>query len=71
MKVKVNLDTFTACQKFVNTCSALDVDVALTDGNKYSVSAKSLLGAMASFDWNEVWAESDTDISGHIMDFII
>lgn len=69
MKVKVNLDTFSACQKFVDICSKHDADIHLTDGNHYRVSAKSLLGAMASFDWTEVWVESDTDFYCDIQEF--
>lgn len=70
MKVKVTLDTFSACNKFVEICGKVGADVHLTDGRNYRVNAKSLLGAMASFDWTEVWVESDVDFYCDIQGFV-
>lgn len=71
MKVKINLDTFQQVQRFVDICSRVNGKVNLIDGNGYCVSAKSILGAMATADWSEVYVESEQDIYMRIKDFIV
>ena len=70
MKTRINLDTMKAINDFVSICSKLDCKVNLVDGNDYCVSAKSLVGAIATMDWNQVFVESDKDIYAYIRDFI-
>lgn len=70
MRAKINLDTFQRVQKFVEICSHVNGKVNLIDGNGYCVSAKSVLGAMATADWSEVYVESDQDIYMRIRDFV-
>lgn len=70
MKVKVNLDTMSKINAFVAVCSGLDCKVHLIDGSGYRVSAKSLMGAMATTDWSQVYVECERDIYTHIQDFI-
>lgn len=71
MKVKINIDTYSKINAFVFICSGLDCKVNLIDGNGYCVSAKSLIGAMATMDWSQVFVECDKDIYSHIKDFIV
>lgn len=70
VKAKVNLDTMSKINAFVAVCSRLDYKVDLIDGNGYRVSAKSLIGAMATVDWNQVFVECDKDIYAYIQDFL-
>lgn len=70
MKAKINLDTMSVINKFVNTCSKIEYPVHLTDGNQYCVSAKSLLGAIAAFDWSNVFVECEHDIRSQIEEFL-
>ena len=69
MKAKINIDTLSAINKFVNICSTLKCLVHLTDGSQYTVSAKSLLGAIATTDWSEVYVVCEQDIRSHIEEF--
>ena len=69
MRVKINLDTFSDCQKFVDVCSKRDAKVYITDGSNegLKVSAKSLMGALYSLEFDNIWCESDKDMSGDII----
>ena len=71
MKAKINIDTLSKINSFVAICSKLDCKVDLVDGNGYCVSAKSLMGAVATMDWNEVYAESERDIYSDIREFVV
>lgn len=70
MKAKINIDTLSSINKFVSICSTLDYDIRLIDGEQYCVSAKSLIGAVATMDWSDVYVECDHDIRSHIEEFL-
>lgn len=70
MKVKINIDTLSKINTFVAICSRLDCNVNLIDGHGYCVSAKSLIGAVATMDWSQVYAESEKDIYSYITEFV-
>jgi hypothetical protein len=70
MKAKVNLDTMSRINAFVSICSRLDCKVNLIDGNGYCVSAKSLLGAICTMDWNQVFIECEKDIYAYVQEFL-
>lgn len=70
MKAKINLDTMSRINKFVSICSGLDCAVNLIDGSNYRVSAKSLVGALATVDWSEVFVECERDIYSYIYEFL-
>ena len=70
MKVQINIDTLSKINTFVTICSRLDCRVNLIDGHGYCVSAKSLIGAIATMDWSQVFVECDKDIYSYIIDFI-
>ena len=71
MKVKINIDTLSKINAFVAVCSQLDCKVNLIDGEGYCVSAKSLMGAVATMDWNNVYAECEKDIYTDIREFVV
>ena len=70
MKVKINIDTLSKVNKFVEICSNLGGKIDLVDGEGYRVSAKSLIGAIATVDWKCVYVESEKDIYTHICEFV-
>ena len=70
MKVRINIDTLSKVNKFVEICSKLGGKIDLVDGEGYRVSAKSLIGAIATMDWNRVYVESEKDIHTHIREFV-
>lgn len=71
-KLKVNLDTYSQIQKFVNIVNANNINATLaTEDGRYRVNARSLLGAIATMDWSEgVWVESAEDIYSQIEEFV-
>ena len=70
MKAKVNLDTMSRINAFVTICSRLDCKVDLIDGTGYRVSAKSLIAAIATMDWSEVFVECERDIYAYVYEFL-
>lgn len=70
MKAKVNLDTMSRINAFVAICSRLDCKVDLIDGSGYRVSAKSLVGAICTMDWNQVFIECEKDIYAYVQEFL-
>ena len=71
MKAKISIDTLSRINKFVSICSNIDCPVRLVDGNGYCVSAKSLMGAVATADWSEVFVECEKDIYSVIQEFVV
>ena len=71
MRVKDNLDTMTDINDFVKAVTNYGGNVYLTDKDRnFIVSAKSMLGAIYSMEWGEVWCESDDDIYHILSRFI-
>lgn len=70
MKAKINLDTGAAIKRFVEICSRIDERILLVDSDNFCVSAKSLLGAVATMDWSEVYVVCEKDIRASIMEYL-
>ena len=58
MKVKVALETMSDVCQFVNIATSVSEPVLLV-GEDLKVSAKSLLGALYTMEWAEVWLRAD------------
>lgn len=72
MRAKINLDTLSKINAFVEICSKLGCEIKLVDGGNYCVNAKSLLGAcLAAMDWTQIFVESPEDIYQHIREFVV
>lgn len=69
MKVKVNLDTLSEVSQFVAIATAIKSPVYLSCGD-FKVSAKSLLGAVYTMEWSEIWCECADDIYTAISRFV-
>jgi hypothetical protein len=70
MKVKIALETMNDVSEFVGIASQVACPVHLTSGD-FKVSAKSLLGALYTMEWQEIWCECEVDIYHKIEKFII
>ena len=72
MRNRINLLGFNDIKEFVRICSSIDGNISLyCPMNGYKVSAKSLLGVLASMEWSEVWIESDVDCYSALEQFIV
>ena len=71
MRYKIRLDTMADVNRFVAIATKHTGKIMLTDDENYSVSGKSLLGAMYTFEWDQIYCESDTEIYHLIKDFIV
>ena len=67
MKAKINIDTVSAINQFVNICSTLKCPVHLTDGSQYTVSAKSLLGSNCNNRFGQKYTLYVNRIFTHIL----
>lgn len=61
-RYKINLVGLNDCKGLVEALDIANKKAILTDGNNYYVSAKSLLGALASLEWDSLYIESEEDI---------
>ena len=70
MKVKVALETMSDVSEFVAITSKVEEPVVLV-GEDFKVNAKSLLGALYTMEWQEVWCECEKDIYSKIEKFVV
>lgn len=70
-KHKIELITTADIMEFVRIATAENGDVRLIDGNGFCVNGKSLLGAMATVEWNSLYCESENDIYTSIQKYCI
>ena len=61
-RYKIQLTTFNDAARLAAAAEALDMPIYLTDGAGMKVSAKSVMGAIYSLEFEEIWLESDEDI---------
>jgi hypothetical protein len=71
MRQRIRLDTMSDIHKFIEVVSRVNCRVFLEDNTGYKVSAHSLLGALLSMEWEEVYVSCNKDISGVILPWII
>lgn len=71
MRYKIRLDTMADINRFVGVATKYPGKIMLTDGDNFTVSGKSLLGAMYTFEWEQIYCESETEIYHLISDFIV
>lgn len=71
MRIKIRLDTASDAVKFSNIAAKLDGEIYILDGNGLKASAKSVMGALYSLEFNEIWCESEHDYTTKFLDFII
>ena len=72
MKVKIRLDTKPDAYKFCAIVSQLDGKIYIVDASEgLKVNAKSVLGALYSMEFHDLWCISEKDIYHAIEEFII
>lgn len=71
MRVRIRLDTLSDVKRFVDITTKVPEKVTLEDGSGYCVSAQSLLGAMASMEWDRICCYCNHDIYTKISDFVL
>lgn len=71
MRYRIRLDTMTDVNRFVKIATAHKGKITLSDGEDFFVSGKSLLGAMYTMEWDQVYCESENEIYYQIKDFIV
>ena len=70
-RTEIRLDTLSEVNKFVETMSAVNEGVWLADDNGCKVSAKNLLGALYSLEWNHIYCYCDIDINAKLMPWMV
>ena len=71
MRYRIRLDTMADVNRFVGMATKVPGKIVLTDGDNFTVNGKSLLGAMYTFEWDQIYCESENEIYLKIKDFII
>ncbi len=71
MRYRIRLDTMSDVNNFVKMASKNPGKITLTDGESFTVNGKSLLGAMYTMEWNQVFCESENEIYRLIKDYIV
>ena len=69
-KYRINLVGYKDVLDFVNLVSPIKSEVDIFSG-KYRCTAKSLLFALGSLEWNDTYCESEIDIYHIIKDYVI
>lgn len=70
-KHKIELITTADIMDFVRIVSEEGGVVKLIDGSGFCVNGKSLLGAMATVEWNSLYCESENDIYSSIQKYCV
>lgn len=71
MRERIRLDTMKDIESFVSIVSRIPEMVYLTNDSGLRVSAKSLLGAIYTMEWDSLYCECDRPIDAYIKDFLI
>ena len=66
MRIKIRLDTYNDVKEFVEISNRIDSIIYLEDGNGLRVNAKSLLGALYTMEYNDIYCVCADDISNKI-----
>ena len=70
-KYRIRLDTMADVNRFVGIATKIPGKLILTDDEDFTVNGKSLLGAMYTFEWDQIFCESESEIYLKIKDFIV
>lgn len=70
-KYRIRIDTMADVNRFVGIATQIPGKLILTDDENFTVNGKSLLGAMYTFEWDQIYCQSEAEIYFKIKDFII
>lgn len=71
MKQKIRLDTMTDIKKFVEVANRLPYKITLQDNDGHCVSARSIIGALYSMEWSDIYCVSEADLSAYFIPWTI
>ena len=71
LKFKIELVTMTDCNSFVEKVSKCTGKIFLESGDGFRVNARSLIGALAATEWDNLYCVSEEDIYSKIKDWIV
>lgn len=70
-RYKIELVTMGDIRDFVREVSGLPGEIRLSNDQGFCVNAKSILGAVATVEWNRLYCYSENDIGEHIARFCV
>lgn len=70
-KTQIRLDTLSEVNKFVAAMSRIDEEIWLEDGSGSRVNAKSMLGALYSMEFANIYCYCEKDINVHLMPWAV
>ena len=70
-RIKIRIDTMSDVSKLVAVATKAQGRVILTDNTDFKVSGTSLLGALYTMEWSEVYLESDEDLYNALSDLVV
>lgn len=70
-KVRIRLDTIQDVNYLVDVAKSVSGRVIIEDADGHCVNAKSLLGAIYSMEFTELWCSSDKDIYTDISRIVV
>ena len=71
MRVRIRLETVKDANELAEIASKTEGRVVISDGNGLCVNAKSVLGALHSLEFNDLWCVSDKNIFAEIRKFVV
>ncbi len=71
MRARIRLDTLGDIKAFISTVAPVTENITLEDNEGHCVSAKSLMGAIYSMEWDAIYCNCDKDITTLIMNWVI
>lgn len=70
-KYQIELVTMSDCNNFVEAVSRCDGKIVLESGDGFCVNARSLIGALAATEWDNLYCVSDNDIYIAIQKWVV
>ena len=71
MRARIRLDTLGDIKAFIGAVASVEEKITLEDNDGHCVSAKSLMGAIYSMEWDAIYCNCDKDITTLIMNWVI
>lgn len=71
MRARIRLDTLGDIKAFISTVVSIEDKITLEDNEGHCVSAKSLMGAIYSMEWDAIYCNCDKDITTLIINWVI
>lgn len=67
---KIELNTLSDVKKFIEKATMTNEKLKLSDGEGYTVSASSMMGAIYALEWETLYLVSENDVYDKFQEFI-